>query len=283
MENKKRYSKLQSGLKGALQGASLGFEDELAGLVGSGLDKSQELLNKLGLADKSPSQVDKELGLDNDMYKEFRDAARQQNLEAEQQNPLSYMGGQLTGSALPMLAGGAVASGSNLAKLNALENLAQGVGSSNSSNIAELGLEALENAALNKVGSGALKMLPKNLKNKSNLGKVIMADKGPNKIVYPKGKSIVGQGEVIAKGGDLGKVSVIDDIKQDLGKVTVIDDIKPKNLGKTTVLEEPSELKSDAGKKIMEILGNQRTGKVAEEEAKELIKQQHDRFRHLMK
>ena len=281
MENKKRYSKLQSGLKGALQGASLGFEDEMAGLVGSGLDKSQELLNKLGIADKSPSQVDKELGLENDMYKNFRDAARQQNLEAEKENPLSYMGGQLTGSALPMMAGGAIASGSNLAKLNALENLAQGVGTSNSSNVAELGLEALENAALSKAGSGALKMLPKNLK--SNLGKVIMADKGPNKIVYPKGKSIVGQGEVIAKGGDLGKVSVIDDIKQDLGRVTLLDDIKPKNLGKTTVLEEPNDLKSDAGKKIMEILGDKRTGKVAEDEAKELIKQQHDRFRHLMK
>lgn len=250
MENKKRYSKLQSGLKGALQGASLGFEDELAGLVGSGLDKSQELLNKLGLADKSPSQVDKELGLENDMYKEFRDAARQQNLEAEAENPLSYMGGQLTGSALPMIAGGAIASGSNLAKLNALENLAQGIGSSNSSNVADLGLEALENAALNKVGSGALKMLPKNIKNKTaealenakigKFGKEPVVRGGlPNKIIYPKGQPIYGQGEFQASGGKYLPTQVIDDIK-------------PKNFGNVSIEDQESQIKKRFTEKLLD-------------------------------
>lgn len=191
MENKKRFSQLESGLKGALQGATLGFEDELAGAIGTGLDKSQELLNKLGIAGKSPSQVDKEVGLDSDMYSEFRDAARKENEQAQEQNPMSYGAGQMAGASLPMMATGALASGANVAKLGALENLAQGVGSSATNSLQDLGTDALQGLAM----GGISKIAPKSMMKAAGkttaheLEKAV--DKGFGKLVVSGGNKQV--------------------------------------------------------------------------------------------
>src|SRR6478736_6201753 len=112
-----QISKLDSALAGAKQGASFGLADEGTGLVESGLDAGQALLNKLGLASPSPTQVNESLasqGVKGDVgpqsileaYRAARDAERFADKSAQQANPLSYTacavaGGLATAPALP--------------------------------------------------------------------------------------------------------------------------------------------------------------------------------------
>lgn len=108
-----QVSKSESGLRGAAQGASLGFADELAGGAGY-------LGGKLGLVP--------EMG-----YDYYRDYARQHDKEAEAANPKSYTGGEFGGSILSTAIPGLnVAKGSNLATTvgkSALQGAVTGAGS----------------------------------------------------------------------------------------------------------------------------------------------------------
>lgn len=88
---------------GIADAATLGFGDELGGALASGLDKGQAALNKLGLAPKSPSQVDQELGIKSNMYKDVRDSLRKDQKEAMEQHPAAYFAGNVVGGmALPL-------------------------------------------------------------------------------------------------------------------------------------------------------------------------------------
>ncbi len=78
-------SKTESFLRGAAQGASFGFSDEITGALES------------AFTDKTYSQA--------------RDESRTANELAEQANPLTYLGGNLVGGAAVPLPGGAIASG----------------------------------------------------------------------------------------------------------------------------------------------------------------------------
>lgn len=109
-------SKMDSFKAGAVQGATLGFGDELAGAMNVGFDKSQALLNKLGLASPSPSQVDEQLlqqgatgDLNPDMYTQARDQVRAENKAAEEANLKSYIGGNIAGGLAPTLLAGTAA------------------------------------------------------------------------------------------------------------------------------------------------------------------------------
>jgi hypothetical protein len=104
-------SKAESALEGAKQLGSFGFSDELAGLLGSGLDLGQQGLNKVGLASPSPVQVNQELasqGMTGDLgpqsildqYRQFRDQERQKSEQAQEQNPGSYLAGGLPSALL---------------------------------------------------------------------------------------------------------------------------------------------------------------------------------------
>ena len=91
-------SKMDSFKAGAIQGGTLGFGDELAGAMNVGFDKSQAVLNKLGLASPSPSQVDEQLlqqgatgDLNPDMYTPARDQVRAENKAAEEANLKSHI------------------------------------------------------------------------------------------------------------------------------------------------------------------------------------------------
>ncbi len=80
-------TKTQSFARGAVQGASLGFADELVGGLGA---VSRKLAGAMGGADAG-----KTLG---QLYAEERDDSRQNFKAAEQANPWTYRGGQVAGS-----------------------------------------------------------------------------------------------------------------------------------------------------------------------------------------
>lgn len=101
-------SKLESLGRGARQGATMGFADELSGAVGTGLDVGQRLLNELGLAGPSPSQIGEQLkskGVTGDvgptdtmeMYQTLRDEERAAEKAAMEANPLTYGAGTVAG------------------------------------------------------------------------------------------------------------------------------------------------------------------------------------------
>jgi|GEM_PF-1716434 len=79
-------SGLESGIRGAAQGASLGFADEITGGVEAGFDKLKG--DERGLID---------------LYKTKRDESRKAYKKAEQDNPDEYLGGQLAGGAASLL------------------------------------------------------------------------------------------------------------------------------------------------------------------------------------
>ncbi len=84
-------SKLESVGRGALQGATLGYGDEITG-------GGEAMLNKL------MGSHEKLL----DLYKKHRDEARANNKKAQEDNPKSYLAGQIGGGAASALATGAV-------------------------------------------------------------------------------------------------------------------------------------------------------------------------------
>lgn len=126
-------SKRESFQKGLEQGTTFGFADELRAGLSAGMDKGQELLNKLGIMGPSPSQVNADLakrGFTGDIgpqsagetYDLERDAARQDYKAASEANPGSSLvgnivGGGLTIAAAPVLAApfGESAAGASLA------------------------------------------------------------------------------------------------------------------------------------------------------------------------
>lgn len=162
---------------GAQQGLTFGFADELSGLVGSGLDKGQAALNKLGLASPSPSQVDESLmaqgatgDLQNtrDIYNQFRDLKRKELEAQEQEFPLTALAGNIVGggvglvgtplSALaPSLKGATMLQGAGkLAASGGAGGALLGAGMSQAETLPELGQDIREGAILGAAGSAAL-------------------------------------------------------------------------------------------------------------------------------
>lgn len=85
-----QYSKTESAFRGGLGSATLGFDDELGGVIGGAVGS---LANGRTFGDE---------------YERVRDTMRQQKKDAEAQNPWSYLGGSLLGGAIiPAGAGGA--------------------------------------------------------------------------------------------------------------------------------------------------------------------------------
>ncbi len=116
--------KLESFGRGALQGASFGFSDEITGGIES------------AFTDKT--------------YQQARDEAREANRLAEEANPLTYLGGNLVGAVAVPVPGGAIASGGlraattlgRTARLAGVGAVAGGLGAAGSS---EADLTDLEN------------------------------------------------------------------------------------------------------------------------------------------
>lgn len=104
-DNKKarnKFTAVESGLVGAGQGVTMGFGDEILGALGA-------------FASKSPSYGGSEEST-TELYRRLRDKARAQDTLAKADNPKSYIGGSLGGSAATALIPGlGIAKGATLA------------------------------------------------------------------------------------------------------------------------------------------------------------------------
>ena len=103
-------SEIESGLRGAAQGASMGFSDELTGGVEALWEKAKGNPTAFG-----------------ELYKAKRDESRANYESAEKANPSSYLAGQVGGGIATAVVPGM--GGATLGKL-ALQGAAQGLGSS---------------------------------------------------------------------------------------------------------------------------------------------------------
>lgn len=88
--------------RGATQGATLGFGDEIEGAVqATGRKLLPDSLGGGGAGDAKRSF--------SDLYKESRNVARDENTAAERASPKTYIAGQVAGSLAPTVAGGGIA------------------------------------------------------------------------------------------------------------------------------------------------------------------------------
>lgn len=166
--NPTEISKLESGLRGAAQGATLGFSDELVG-AGEGLLRTLKGEGSLS-----------------ENYTKARDESREANKAAEEANSLTYLGGNLLGgvatSALPVAgamglgkaAASVIKGGGVLAKIargavgagatGGVVGAVQGVGSSEGKSAGEILKDgaggAAVGASLGGAFGGAGKLLP---------------------------------------------------------------------------------------------------------------------------
>jgi hypothetical protein len=165
---KKEVSKLESLGRGAAQGATLGFADELGGAVFG----AKEALT----SDKTFS----------DAYKERRDYAREQNKSAQEANPWSYGGGELAGGLLaPGVAGAGAATLGGAILKGAAVNLGQGavsrVGRSEKEDYMPEAIpsagEAAVDIGLGAVGGAAGNILPRVFKNREAIKSAVLNPK----------------------------------------------------------------------------------------------------------
>ena len=113
-------SQTESASRGALQGATLGFGEEIAGGLGSIYDKVMSYIPSTPqnvdaqLADQGfKGDVDKSML---DRYKEQRDLVRDDNKSAEEANSGSYLAGEIAGGLAPAVLGGGAAAVANIGK-----------------------------------------------------------------------------------------------------------------------------------------------------------------------
>lgn len=161
-----KFSKLQSALMGAQQGGTLGFADELAGGTQAALDKLAKL------AGQSPTDVNAQLAAQGftgdlgptstkDLYSQARDASRQEFAQAQEQNPKSFLAGELgTAAATSFLPVGSAVRAADLAsaiRTGGAVGAVAGAGTSERQG-KELVKDTLMGAGLGAVGGGAAKI-----------------------------------------------------------------------------------------------------------------------------
>ncbi len=136
-------SRVNSMARGAVQGVSMGFADELTGVFQASLDK---------LAQNHPEKF-------MDLYKKHRDESRVNNKAAQEENPWTYGTGELTGAAATMLIPGVApvkgaSMTTNIGKM-AVQGAIAGIGTGSSEpNTTESVADIAKDAALGGVIGG---------------------------------------------------------------------------------------------------------------------------------
>jgi len=126
-----------SALKGAEQGLTLGFPDEISGALGAGLETFA--------GSEQPLEA---------LYREYRDAARQRYKRAEEAHPNLYKTGEVVGGLLvPVGAAGALKNASLAQKIKAGTKIGVGLGGAAAAGYSENPLVSSEFAK--DVGAGA--------------------------------------------------------------------------------------------------------------------------------
>ena len=170
-------SKLESGARGAAQGASMGFADELAG-TGRAIYEDMKNIVQGNIDPNAKKPIYDENGnvtnprdLDGN-YKQYRDESRAQFKQAQEANPKTYGGTQIAGALATALVPGL--GEMNLAKAAGL-GAVQGLGDSESESASGLvadtalgaGVGAITHGAFTGLGAGARAF------GNSNVGKSI--------------------------------------------------------------------------------------------------------------
>ena len=145
-------SKTESFLRGAAQGASLGFQDELSPVLGALFPTETDVAQGRGFADR---------------YRSIKATMQAENKLAQASNPTTFGLGSLTGSLPLSIAGGALAGPTVLAQAGVAGTQAglQGFGESEASEISERLKQAaksgLLSAGLSSALGGGLKLVKK--------------------------------------------------------------------------------------------------------------------------
>lgn len=146
----RKVSPTEAAVRGAIQGASLGFADEITGAASAAF--------KTITGPKKLTDIV-------DTYKEERDASRQAYKAAEEQNPASYIGGEVAGTVGTMFVPGLnVAKGASLAAQAgkaAAAGAASALGSSEADNIKDTAKDVAVGAGLGAGTVGAMAGLSK--------------------------------------------------------------------------------------------------------------------------
>lgn len=163
----KDISGVESAARGAAQGVSFGFADEVVGAVKAGGDVLEEVMSgntTNPFADLSAS------------YSKYKNEYRANDRAAEDLNPKSYIAGQVGGSvASTMLPGGVFAKlASNTWKAGTAAGVLQGIGASESETLGGIASDALVSGAVggiggkiaSKIGTSTESMLAKNMVDK---------------------------------------------------------------------------------------------------------------------
>lgn len=155
-------SGLESGLRGFTQGASLDFQDELAGGMSAlgrvaGIKGLGGKLSEIGLAEGGPTLDFNKIG---DEYTRSRDAERLANRQAEESNPNTYLGTNIAGGVASTLVapGLAPAKGAGLLAnvgKGALQGGLTATGLSEADNVTDLAADAGMGLGIGGLAGGA--------------------------------------------------------------------------------------------------------------------------------
>jgi len=136
-------SQLESGLRGAAQGATLGYSDEMMGAL--------QALKHKALPEKGEEKASME-----DLYKQYRDIQRSKNSAAQEQNPWTYGLGNVAGGVGSIaLAPEAIAAKLGTIGGGAALGAATGLGTSDSEDLGGMAKDTALGAGLGAAG-GAL-------------------------------------------------------------------------------------------------------------------------------
>lgn len=175
-----KYSPLESGALGAIQGGTLGFADELEGGLRAAVNKP--------FSDEDISNL----------YQKYRDIARNRNEQARSDNPWSYGTGEVAGGVGTMFVPGLnIAKGAKFlptaAKMAGI-GAAAGYGSSNASDAQKQLTDAEIGAGLGVAGAGVGQAVSKTAELFPNISKYFTAGERGKNYLGEKGKEFVGKG-----------------------------------------------------------------------------------------
>lgn len=171
-------SQLESGLRGAAQGLTLGFPDEIEAAGSSVLDDLKRLLS--GQVDENPVTFD-EQGIpvipeeSGQGYRENLKSVRKEYSDAEKANPGTYLAGELAGGIIPGLASGGAAVAGGALKTGAKEAAKQIAKRSAAESVKSAAKAVIPSAKLGLKYGGASGAGYSEAENPLDLGKDIVA------------------------------------------------------------------------------------------------------------
>lgn len=239
----------ESRVRGAQQGLTLGFSDELSGLIAKGVDYAarpfMETPSEQAEALKAQGFTGDVGATGDQLYTEARDLDRLANKRAEEANPLNYLAGNVAAGMLLPGAGlakiGKSAAGvttkalantanktlqklapaaANLAAQGALAGTIAGAGASDAETVKDLTADTLQGTATGAIGSAALGLGAQGVAKSVGKGVDFLTDFpsiqkaiAATKTGFEKGKKLTGSAE------DLFKQEMTDFAKDLSGKI----------------------------------------------------------------